>query len=243
MKYKSMLDVIDLGKIKSAEMKASAMGSSQLFVRAKALLLKRAPDLLLASLMLIVFSPLLFLIMLAIKIGSPGPVFYKQIRLGKGGKPFGFYKFRSMYVNADDAEHRSYVKNLIKAGNPYDVDENGKPLFKISDDGRVTRVGRLLRKYSVDEFPQLFNVLRGEMSLVGPRPPLPHEYHNYRDWHRKRLDGIPGITGLWQVSGKNRIPFEEMVKLDIHYLKNWSLWLDIKIILRTIPVMLKGEGY
>jgi lipopolysaccharide/colanic/teichoic acid biosynthesis glycosyltransferase len=238
-----MLDVIDLGKIKSAEMKASAMGSSQLFVRAKALFLKRAPDLLLASLMLIVFFPLLFLIMLAIKIGGPGPVFYRQIRLGKGGNPFRFYKFRSMYVNADDAEHRSYVENLIKAGNPYDVDENGKALFKISDDGRITRVGKLIRKYSLDEFPQLFNVLRGEMSLVGPRPPLPCEYKDYRDWHRKRLDGIPGITGLWQVSGKNKIPFEEMVKLDIHYLENWSLWLDIKIILRTIPVMLKGEGY
>jgi len=178
---------------------------------------------------------------LAIKIGSPGPVFYKQMRLGERGKPFTFYKFRSMYVNTDDVEHRSYVKNLIKAGNPYEIDQNGKPLFKICDDGRVTRVGKLIRKYSVDEFPQLFNVLKGEMSLVGPRPPLPHEYQDYRDWHRKRLDGIPGITGLWQVSGKNRIPFEEMVKLDIHYLKNWSLWLDIKIILRTIPVMLNGR--
>ena len=243
MKYKSIVDVIDLGKIESAEMKTSAMGSSQLSVRAKTLLLKRAPDLLLASLVLIVFSSLLFLIMLAIKIGSSGPVFYKQIRLGKGGKPFRFYKFRSMYVNADDAEHRSYVRNLIKAGSPYDVDENGKPLFKICDDGRVTRVGKLIRKYNLDEFPQLFNILRGEMSLVGPRPPLPCEYKDYRNWHRKRLDGIPGITGLWQVSGKNRIPFEEMVKLDIHYLKNWSLWLDIKIILRTMPVMLKGEDY
>ena len=218
------------------------MESSQLFVRAKAFLLKRALDLILTSLILIAFSPWLFLIMLAIKIGSPGPVFCKQMRLGERGKPFRFYKFRSMYVNTDDAEHRSYMKNLIKACNPYDVDENGKALFKISDDGRVTRVGRLIRKYSLDEFPQLLNVLRGEMSLVGPRPPLPHEYKDYRDWHKKRLDGIPGITGLWQVSGKNRIPFEDMVKLDIHYLKNWSLWLDMKIILRTIPVMLKGEG-
>jgi len=243
MKYKSMLDVIDLGKIKCAEMKASAMESSQLFVRAKAFLLKRALDLTLTSLILIVLSPLLFLIVLAIKIGSPGPVFYKQMRLGERGKPFTFYKFRSMYVNTDDGQHRSYVKNLIKIGNPYEIDENGKPLFKISDDGRVTRVGRLIRKYSVDEFPQLLNVLRGEMSLVGPRPPLLHEYKDYRDWHKKRLDGTPGITGLWQVSGKNRIPFEEMVKLDIHYLKNWSLWLDMKIILRTIPVMLKGDGY
>jgi len=241
MKYKSMLDVIDLGKIKSAEIKASAMGSSQLFVKEKALLLKRAPDLLLASLMLIVFSPLLFLIMLAIKIGSPGPVLHAQIRLGKGGKPFRFYKFRSMYVNTDDTGHRSYVKKLITADNPYKVDENGKPLFKICDDGRVTRVGSLIRKYSLDEFPQLFNVLRGEMSLVGPRPPLPYEYEDYSDWHRKRLDGIPGITGLWQVSGKNTIPFEEMVELDIHYLKNWSLWLDINIILRTIPAMLNGR--
>jgi len=243
MEYKSNLGVIDLGKTKSAEIKASAMESSELFVGAKAFLLKRALDLILTSLILIVFSPLLLLIMLAIKIGSPGPVFYKQMRLGERGKPFRFYKFRSMYVNTDDAQHRSYVKNLIKAGNPYEVDENGKLLFKISDDGRVTRVGKLIRKYSVDEFSQLLNVLRGEMSLVGPRPPLPHEYKDYRDWHRKRLDGIPGITGLWQVSGKNRIPFEEMVKLDIHYLKNWSLWLDIKIILRTIPVMLKGEGH
>jgi lipopolysaccharide/colanic/teichoic acid biosynthesis glycosyltransferase len=218
------------------------MESSQLFVRAKASFLKRVLDLVLASLILMAFSPFLLLIMLAIKIGSPGPVLYKQIRLGKKGKPFRFYKFRSMYVNTDDGQHRSYVKNLIKAGNPYEIDENGKSFFKISDDGRVTRVGRLIRKYSVDEFPQLFNVLRGEMSLVGPRPPLPHEYKDYRDWHKKRLDGIPGITGLWQVSGKNRIPFEEMVRLDSHYLKNWSLWLDINIILKTIPVMLKGEG-
>jgi len=186
---------------------------------------------------------LLLLIMLAIKIGSPGPVFYRQIRLGKGEKPFRFYKFRSMYVNADDTEHRSYVENLIRAGNPHEVDENGKPLFKICNDGRVTRVGKLIRRYSIDEFPQLFNVLRGEMSLVGPRPPLPREYKDYRDWQRKRLDGIPGITGLWQVSGKNRIPFQEMVKLDIHYLQNWSVWVDIKIMVRTIPVMLKGEGY
>ena len=241
MKYKSILDLIDLGKIKSAEMKASAMGSSELFVRGKTFPLKRALDLILTSLILIAFSPWLLLIMLAIKIGSPGPVFCKQMRLGERGEPFTFYKFRSMYVNTDDVEHRSYVKNLIKAGNPYEIDENGKPLFKISDDGRVTRVGKLIRKYSVDEFPQLFNVLRGEMSLVGPRPPLPHEYKDYSNWHKKRLDGIPGITGLWQVSGKNRIPFEEMVKLDIHYLKNWSLWLDLKIILRTIPVMLDGR--
>ena len=243
MKYKSVLDAIDLGETKSAEPKARAMESSQLLLRRKVLLPKRALDLTLTSLILIAFSPLLLFIMLAIKIGSPGPVFCKQIRLGKRARPFTFYKFRSMYVNTDDAEHRLYVKNWIKAGNPYEVDENGEALFKISDDRRVTRVGRLIRKCCIDEFPQLFNVLRGEMSLVGPRSPLPHEYQDYSDWHRKRLDGIPGITGLWQVSGKNKIPFEEMVKLDIHYLKNSSLWLDIKIIVRTIPVMLKCESH
>ena len=242
MKYKSILEAIDLGETKSGEIKASAMETKELFLKGKVPFLKRALDLILTFLILIAFSPWLLLIMLAIKIGSPGPVFHKQIRLGERGKPFRFYKFRSMSVNTDDAEHRSYVKNLIKAGSPYRVDENDKPLFKISDDGRVTRVGKLIRRYSVDEFPQLLNVLRGEMSLVGPRPPLPHEYKDYSDWYRKRLDGTPGITGLWQVSGKNRISFEDMVRLDIYYLKNWSLWLDIKIILRTIPTMLRGEG-
>jgi len=138
MKYKSMLDLIDLGKIKSAEMKASAMGSSELLVREKTFPLKRALDLILTYLILVGLSPFLVLIVLAIKIGSPGPVFYKQMRLGERGKPFTFYKFRSMYVNTDDVEHRSYLKDLIKAGNPYEIDQNGKPLFKICDDGRVT---------------------------------------------------------------------------------------------------------
>ena len=208
----------------------------------KALPLKRVLDLVLTCLILVVFAPFLLLMILAIKIGNPGPVLYTQTRLGKNGKPFKFYKFRSMYVNGDDAEHRSYVNNLIKAGSSYRAGQNGELLFKIYDDSRVTRVGKLIRKYSVDEFPQLFNVLRGEMSLVGPRPPLPYEYEDYADWCRKRLDGIPGITGLWQVNGKNTVPFEKMVQLDIHYLRNWSLWLDIKIIFRTIPAMLKGGG-
>ena len=218
------------------------MESRNSLANTKALPLKRVLDVVLTFLVLVVFAPFLLLIMLAIKIGSSGPVLHRHIRLGKGGKPFVFYKFRSMYDDRNDAEHRSYVKKLIKAGNPYEGGKNGKLFFKISDDSRVTRVGRLIRKYSVDEFPQLFNVLRGEMSLVGPRPPLPYEYEDYADWCRKRLDGLPGITGLWQVSGKNTIPFKEMVELDIHYLKNWSLWLDIKIIFRTIPAMLKGGG-
>jgi lipopolysaccharide/colanic/teichoic acid biosynthesis glycosyltransferase len=241
MKCESTLDAIEL-ETKSSEMKARTRESSQLLLRGKAFFLKRILDLVFVCLILVVLSPLLLLVMLAIKIGSPGPVFHRQIRLGQKGKAFRFYKFRSMHVDADDGQHRSYVKSLIKVGRPYEVDENGKPFFKISEDGRTTRVGKLIRKYSVDEFPQLLNVLKGEMSLVGPRPPLPHEYEDYSDWHRKRLDGTPGITGLWHVSGKNTVSFDEMVELDIHYLKNWSLWLDIKIILKTIPVMLKGEG-
>ena len=218
------------------------MESRNSLANTKALPLKRVLDLVLTWLILVVFAPFLLLIVVAIKIGSSGPVLHTQIRLGKKGRPFVFYKFRSMCVDGDDAEHRSYVRKLINAGNPYEAGKNGKLFFKISDDSRVTRVGKLIRKYSVDEFPQLFNVLRGEMSLVGPRPPLPYEYEDYTDWDIKRLDGIPGITGLWQVNGKNTIPFEEMIKLDIHYLKDWSLWLDIKIIFRTIPAMLKGRG-
>jgi len=241
MRYENTLDVTEL-ETKSSEMKARTRESGQLLVRGKPFFLKRVLDLVFASLILVVLSPLLLLVMLAIKIGSPGPVFHRQMRLGQKGKPFRFYKFRSMHVDTDEGRHRSYVKSLIKAGRPYEVDENGKPFFKISDDGRITRMGKLIRKYSVDEFPQLLNVLEGEMSLVGPRPPLPHEYEDYSDWHRKRLDGTPGITGLWQVNGKNTVPFEKMVQLDIYYLKNWSLWLDVKIILRTIPTMLRGEG-
>jgi len=240
MKHTSIVDVVDRGE-QNPQAKVTTMEWRKPLANRKTLPLKRALDLVLTCLILVGLSPFLVLIVLAIKIGSSGPVLHTQIRLGKKGKSFTLYKFRSMYVDRDDAEHRSYVKKLIKAGNPYKVSKNGKPLFKISDDVRVTKVGRLLREYSVDEFPQLFNVLRGEMSLVGPRPPLPYEYGDYSEWHRKRLDGIPGITGLWQVSGKNTIPFEEMVELDIHYLKNWSLWLDIKIILRTIPAMLNGR--
>jgi len=240
MKHTRTLNVVGSAQ-QDSPTRVRTMESRNSLANRKALPLKRVLDLVLTCLILVGLSPFLLLIVLAIKIGSSGPVLHTQIRLGKKGRPFVFYKFRSMSVDGDDAEHRSYVKRLIKAGNPYEGGKNGKLFFKISDDGRVTRVGKLIRKYSVDEFPQLFNVLRGEMSLVGPRPPLPYEYEDYSDWDRRRLDGIPGITGLWQVSGKNTIPFEEMVKLDIHYLKDWSLWLDIKIIFRTIHAMLKGE--
>jgi exopolysaccharide biosynthesis polyprenyl glycosylphosphotransferase len=195
--------------------------------------IKRVADIVFASLALALFLPIGLIIHLAIKIEDGGPTFYKAKRVGKNKRIISFFKFRSMVMNAEKLK-----KDLLQ----YNARKDGI-LFKMENDPRITRVGKILRKFSLDEVPQFINVLKGDMSLVGPRPPLSHEYENYTDWHRKRLHGIPGITGLWQVSGKSKIPFEEMVRLDLHYLKNWSLWLDIKIILRTIPVMFKGEGY
>jgi lipopolysaccharide/colanic/teichoic acid biosynthesis glycosyltransferase len=158
-------------------------------------------------------------------------VLFGQERVGKDGKVFIAYKFRSMVVEAeklfDKVKHMSEVEGHV---------------FKMKDDPRVTRVGKWLRKFSLDELPQLINVLLGEMSLVGPRPPIPREVANYSSWHKKRLRITPGITGLWQVSGRSEIPFEEMVRLDIYYIENWSLWMDCKILLMTIPAVLFTKG-
>jgi lipopolysaccharide/colanic/teichoic acid biosynthesis glycosyltransferase len=154
---------------------------------------------------------------------------------------FLFYKFRSMHVNTDDSAHRKYQERLIKGSADANLGDERKPVYKLSADSRVTRVGGVLRRLSLDELPQLLNVLRGDMSIVGPRPPIPYEVEAYELWHRKRLDMKPGLTGLWQVSGRNRLNFEEMVRLDLYYIENWSLLLDLRIILRTLPVMLKGD--
>ncbi|MGD8719982.1 MAG: sugar transferase [Candidatus Zixiibacteriota bacterium] len=175
--------------------------------------------------------PLWLLIIILIKIDSKGPVFYRQERLGKDGRPFRIYKFRSMVVGAHDM-----LPELA------DYNEMDGPIFKIKKDPRVTRVGRILRKFSIDEFPQLLNVLKGDMSLVGPRPPIPDEVEKYERWQHKRLTVPQGLTGLWQVSGRNLLTFEEMVRLDIYYIENWSLWLDLKILLKTIPVVVLMRG-
>jgi len=213
------------------------------FSREGSFLLKRAFDLTLSSLALVISSPLLLFIILAIKVNSQGPIFYTHTRIGKEGKPFKFYKFRSMYANVDDASHKAYVKKLIRTNNPYvEKDKNEKKIFKITDDKRVTKVGRFLRKYSLDELGQLVNVLKGDLSLVGPRAPLPYEYEEYNGWHKKRLETLPGMTSLWVISGRSKLSFEEMVKLDIYYIGNWSLWLDIRILIETIPAVLKGEA-
>lgn len=202
--------------------------------------LKRTFDLVLSAFGLLLLSPLLLLIYLLIKLDSPGPALFRQERVGMDGRVFTLYKFRTMRSEADDEAHRQYMSQLINGNLP--IPPEGEVLYgKVKDDQRITRLGRILRRYSLDELPQLFNVLKGEMSLVGPRPPIPYEVEHYSDWHRKRLEVKPGITGLWQVSGRNRLPFDKMVQLDIYYIQHWSLWLDAKIMLRTIPAILRGE--
>jgi len=204
---------------------------------------KRLSDLFIASLTLAVLSPFWFFIALLIKLDSKGPISYAQERVGMDGRIFVVYKFRTMHMNADSEIHREYQRKFIAGHAEANVGDAERPAYKLRDDPRITRVGRVLRRLSLDEVPQLLNVLRGDMSIVGPRPPIPYEVEAYELRHRKRLDMKPGVTGLWQVSGRNRLPFEEMVKLDLFYIENWSLLFDLKIILRTVMVMLRGDGY
>lgn len=200
---------------------------------------KRAMDFILATLGLLIGAPIFGIIALFVKITSPGPVFFRQTRLGENGVPFTFYKFRTMQHNNDEAVHRSFAQNFI---NGRMLTRKGARIYKMVRDPRVTRLGEFLRRSSLDEIPQLWNVVRGEMSLVGPRPPIHYELDHYQDWHKDRLRAKPGLTGLWQVSGRSRVPFDEMVMLDLHYITNWSLLLDLKIMLKTLPVLLKGDG-
>jgi exopolysaccharide biosynthesis polyprenyl glycosylphosphotransferase len=204
---------------------------------------KRAFDLLAATVMLIVLSPVMLVVALLVKKSSSGPVLFAQERLGRDGKPFKFYKFRSMEHNSDDAIHRQFVAMFIGGDDDGCVDSNaGEQVFKMKLDPRVTPLGTLLRKTSLDELPQLFNIIMGDMSLVGPRPPIAYEIENYLPWHMERLKAVPGLTGLWQVSGRSSVSFEEMVRLDIRYINNWSPWQDFIIILKTIPVVFQGTG-
>ena len=205
-------------------------------------LIKRSFDVVCASLILIVAMPIIALAALAILIFDGRPIFFRQQRIGVQGRRFEMLKLRTMKTAAADNVHRQYVERWISDGRSADADGNGGKVFKLANDSRVTSVGRILRKFSLDEFPQLFNVVRGDMSLIGPRPALPYEVEHYQDWHRRRLEGMPGITGLWQVSGRNQVSFDEMVKLDVQYLEDWSLTTDIGILFRTIPVLLRGEG-
>ena len=193
--------------------------------------------------MLVLLAPVFAVISLLVKLKSPGPVFFGQVRVGESGKPFTMFKFRSMKVDNDPSIHQAFVSQFIKAGASNGGSADAAAPFKIVDDPRVTPLGRFLRRSSLDELPQFWNVLKGEMSLVGPRPPLPYEVARYKRWHRRRLtEAKPGITGLWQVTGRSQTTFEDMVRLDLRYARSHSVWTDIKILLATPRAVLTGKG-
>jgi exopolysaccharide biosynthesis polyprenyl glycosylphosphotransferase len=202
---------------------------------------KRGLDIVGSLLLLSLLSPLFVLIAALVKLKSPGPVFFKQTRVGRKAQPFTMLKFRSMRVNADSAIHQQYVNWFITASDQEKKSAAG--VFKLTNDPRITPIGSFLRKTSLDELPQLWNVLRGDMSLVGPRPPLQYEVQKYAPWHCRRvLEAKPGITGLWQVTGRSRTTFDEMVRLDLRYARRVSVWTDIKILLATPRAVIMGKG-
>jgi lipopolysaccharide/colanic/teichoic acid biosynthesis glycosyltransferase len=212
---------------------------------------KRGLDVILAGLLLILLSPLILIIAILIRLDSAGPIFFTQERVGARRQSMGrqaiwmirnftMYKFRSMVQNADSSVHEAYIKDFVE-GRAQATPENGGK-FKLTNDPRVTPLGHVLRKFSLDELPQLINVLKGDMSLVGPRPVPPYEVACYGNGHHKRLAALPGITGFWQVKGRGRVTFEEMIRMDIQYVRNASLWLDLKVLFLTIPAVLSRRG-
>jgi exopolysaccharide biosynthesis polyprenyl glycosylphosphotransferase len=206
------------------------------------LAVKRAMDILGSLVGLVFLSPLFLAVALLVKLSSKGPILFQQERLGQFGKPFTFLKFRSMYVNNNPEIHQEFMKRVISGNHDGEVEGEKKKVYKMTNDPRVTRIGRFIRRTSLDELPQFLNVLKGEMSLVGPRPPLAYECQEYDIWHRRRvLEVKPGITGLWQVRGRSRIRFDDMVRLDLQYVRSWSLWLDVQILLRTPAAVLLGN--
>ena len=218
------LQATDLGGIPLMRLETTLGSPWQLFI-------KRASDAAVSLAALIILSPVLLLTAIAIKLTSPGPIFFRQERNGMNGRRFTLLKFRSMVLGAEKMQEELRALN-----------EMDGPVFKIRNDPRMTKIGRFLRRTSLDELPQLINVLKGDMSLVGPRPPIPGEVTNYETWQRRRLSMRPGLTCFWQISGRNEVSFEEWMKLDLEYIDNWSLWLDFKILLKTVPVVLFGTG-
>jgi lipopolysaccharide/colanic/teichoic acid biosynthesis glycosyltransferase len=206
--------------------------------------LKRGMDILGSLVLLVLLSPVFFVIAAAVKLTSRGPILFRQQRIGEHGTAFTFLKFRSMYINNDASEHKEYVRQLI-AGEAAKQPTNGadEGIFKLTNDPRITPLGNFLRRSSLDELPQFLNVLRGDMSLVGPRPPVPYEVEAYATWHRRRLlEAKPGITGLWQVQGRSRVGFDDMVRLDLRYARHSSPWLDLKILVQTPRAVIAGNG-
>ena len=207
-------------------------------------LVKRLMDIAGGLTALLFSSPIFLLVALLVKLSSKGPVFFKQERLGKFGKPFTFLKFRSMYANNDHKIHQNFIKRVIKGEHDGIAEGGGKPVYKMTNDPRITRIGQFIRRTSLDELPQFINVLRGDMSLVGPRPPIAYECEEYDLWHRRRvLEVKPGITGLWQVKGRSRIRFDDMVRLDLQYARTWSLWLDVQILWRTPRALFSDDAF
>jgi len=204
---------------------------------------KRMMDVVGSALALVVLAPLFLVIAAAITLSSKGPVFFRQQRIGQYGVPFVFLKFRSMYANNDASVHKKYIRELIRGqAERKPSNGNGQGVYKLTSDVRITAVGSVLRRTSLDELPQFFNVLKGQMSLVGPRPPIAYEVEAYNLWHKRRLlEAKPGITGLWQVNGRSRVKFDDMVRLDLSYARTWSPWLDIKILMRTPRAVVLGE--
>jgi exopolysaccharide biosynthesis polyprenyl glycosylphosphotransferase len=223
----------DRGKLSiKGQLRLALKRSAWIAVVGGARALKRTLDIVGSLALLVTLSPILSLLALLIRIDSPGPVLFKQVRIGKWGQPFKIFKFRSMYTDAEARKSSLIAKNEMIGG----------VLFKMKDDPRITRVGSYIRKTSLDELPQLWNVLRGDMSLVGPRPPVPGEVSHYSLSDRRRLEVKPGITCIWQVSGRSNIPFAEQVELDAAYIESQSVWLDIKLLARTVPAVLLGRG-
>ena len=212
--------------------------SQQRVVRA----VKRLIDIAGSVTALVLLSPFFALAAALVRLSSQGPILFRQERVGQLGKPFTFLKFRSMYVGNDGNIHQDFMKGVIRGSHNGKVEGESKAVYKMTDDPRITPIGRFLRKSSLDELPQFINVLKGEMSLVGPRPPLAYEVQEYDIWHRRRvLEVKPGITGLWQVNGRSRVSFDDMVRLDLQYVRTWSLWLDIKILLKTPLAVFKTD--
>jgi exopolysaccharide biosynthesis polyprenyl glycosylphosphotransferase len=222
------LDRVDLAEVAGVPL----IGIKDASIRGLNYVVKRSIDILIATSVLLVMAIPMLVIAILIRRDSPGPILFRQVRIGRDGRPFVMLKFRCMIDGAD--EQRA---ELIRTHHGVDP-----RLFKLRDDPRLTRVGRWLRRWSLDELPQFINVLRGQMSVVGPRPPLPEEVERYEEWHRQRLLVTPGLTGLWQINGRSNLTFDEMVRLDLYYAEHWSPWLDVKIVLRTIPAVLTGRG-
>jgi len=204
---------------------------------------KRLIDIFAALFVIVLGFPFFLAIAALIRLTSSGPIFFRQQRVGEEGRHFTLFKFRTMRQGCDDSIHREFTRSFIEGRMQNStLDEKAPSVYKLTNDPRITGVGNFLRKTSLDELPQFINILRGEMTIVGPRPPLHYELEHYEEWHKLRLTVRPGLTGLWQVSGRSSVSFNEMVKLDLYYIEHWSLLMDLKIMLRTVPVMLFGSG-